>query len=150
AEEASKKETCTPLGGIACDNFDWIVNCWVTEKEEATVIVADTVLSFAAEEKESNKEVAEKKRKWKETKRAVEEAAIAASLASPSADEDASAPEAAKATATTRPGGSPSSDPVDYGLSWTGVAVTTGGYRPRPLAIPSGLDADALSSRIVD
>ena len=39
---------------------------------------------------------------------------------------------------------------VDYGLSRTGIAITTGGYRPRPLAILSGLNATQLSAAIVD
>lgn len=39
---------------------------------------------------------------------------------------------------------------VDYGLTRTGIAITTGGYRPRPLTILSGLDATELSSAIVN
>lgn len=36
---------------------------------------------------------------------------------------------------------------IDYGLSRTGLAVTTGGYRPRPLAILSGYTR-AIKSRV--
>eukprot|EP00804_Cyclotella_cryptica_P013685 CCRYP_016133-RB/>CCRYP_016133-RB protein AED:0.03 eAED:0.03 QI:112/1/1/1/0/0/2/1451/381 len=36
---------------------------------------------------------------------------------------------------------------IDYGLSRTGIAVTTGGYRPRPLAILSGYTR-AIKSRV--
>lgn len=40
---------------------------------------------------------------------------------------------------------------VDYGLSRTGIAITTGGYQPRPLTILSGLNnTQQLSSCIVD
>ena len=39
---------------------------------------------------------------------------------------------------------------VDYGLTRTGVAVTTGGYRPRPLAILSGLNTTELVTSLVD
>ena len=39
---------------------------------------------------------------------------------------------------------------VDYGLTRTGVAVTFGGYRPRPLAILSGLNNTELATALVD
>jgi len=39
---------------------------------------------------------------------------------------------------------------IMHGVKDTGVAVTTGGYRPRPLAILSDLDAAKLSSAVVD
>eukprot|EP00578_Thalassiosira_sp_NH16_P003535 CAMPEP_0181131678 /NCGR_PEP_ID=MMETSP1071-20121207/30571_1 /TAXON_ID=35127 /ORGANISM="Thalassiosira sp., Strain NH16" /LENGTH=285 /DNA_ID=CAMNT_0023217923 /DNA_START=10 /DNA_END=867 /DNA_ORIENTATION=- len=39
---------------------------------------------------------------------------------------------------------------VDYGLVRTGIAITTGGYRPRPLNIISGLDSAELSKVVVD
>ena len=39
---------------------------------------------------------------------------------------------------------------VDYGLTRTGIAITTGGYRPRPLTILAGLNTTQLSTAIVD
>ncbi|KAL7538419.1 hypothetical protein ACHAXR_009316 [Thalassiosira sp. AJA248-18] len=39
---------------------------------------------------------------------------------------------------------------VDYGLTRTGIATTTGGYRPRPLTILSGLNSTELATAIVD
>ena len=39
---------------------------------------------------------------------------------------------------------------VDYGLIRTGVAISTGGYHPRPLAILSNLNATELSTTIVN
>lgn len=38
---------------------------------------------------------------------------------------------------------------VDYGLTRTGIAISTGGYHPRPLAILSNLNATELSTKIV-
>ena len=39
---------------------------------------------------------------------------------------------------------------VDYGLTRTGIAISTGGYHPRPLAILSNLNATELSTKIVN
>lgn len=39
---------------------------------------------------------------------------------------------------------------VDFGLVRTGIAISTGGYQPRPLTILSDLNATQLSSKIVD
>ncbi len=39
---------------------------------------------------------------------------------------------------------------VDFGLVRTGIAISTGGYQPRPLTILSNLNATQLSSKIVD
>mmetsp|Transcript_8631 Transcript_8631/g.19385 ORF Transcript_8631/g.19385 Transcript_8631/m.19385 type:complete len:303 (-) Transcript_8631:258-1166(-) len=39
---------------------------------------------------------------------------------------------------------------VDYGLTRTGIAITTGGYRPRPLTILAGLNTKELSNEIVN
>ena len=39
---------------------------------------------------------------------------------------------------------------VDYGLARTGIAITTGGYRPRPLAILSNLNATELATTVVN
>lgn len=39
---------------------------------------------------------------------------------------------------------------VDYGLTRTGIAISTGGYRPRPLAILSNLNATELSTSVVN
>ena len=39
---------------------------------------------------------------------------------------------------------------VDYGLRRTGIAITTGGYRPRPLAILSDLNNTQLATTIVN
>ena len=39
---------------------------------------------------------------------------------------------------------------VDYGLTRTGVAITTGGYHPRPLDILSGYNSTELSTIIVN
>ena len=39
---------------------------------------------------------------------------------------------------------------VDYGLTRTGIAISTGGYRPRPLAILSNLNTTELSTTVVN
>ena len=39
---------------------------------------------------------------------------------------------------------------VDYGLTRTGIAITTGGYQPRPLTIVSGLNNTQLATSIVN
>eukprot|EP00984_Skeletonema_dohrnii_P031689 scaffold24521_cov121-Skeletonema_dohrnii-CCMP3373.AAC.3 len=39
---------------------------------------------------------------------------------------------------------------VDYGLTRTGIAISTGGYHPRPLAILSNLNATELSTTVVN
>ncbi len=39
---------------------------------------------------------------------------------------------------------------VDYGLTRTGIAISTGGYRPRPLAVLSNLNTTELSSTVVN